>query len=196
MQASGRSIGLLGGSFDPPHEGHLWMARRVFEECGLDEIWLLPAVSPPHKGSGDLSAYEHRLAMTLLLAAEEPFLAVCRIEESLPLPGYSIRSIRALKERHPLDRFSFIIGGDSLAAVAGWKESEAIFRETDVIVLARPGFETETHLPCRILLGETHPAQSRRIRAGLAQGEEAEHLCASVRDYIREHGLYRNRGKA
>lgn len=193
MPGAGRRIGLLGGSFDPPHEGHLWMARRAFRETGLDRVWFMPAVAPPHKDSGELSAYEHRLAMTLLLAEEEPFLEVCRIEESLPLPGYSIRSIRALKDRHPGDKFSFIIGGDSLATVKGWKESDAIFKESNVIVLAREGFELETDLPCVILRGEIHPAQSRLIRAAMAEGGEAEHLTASVRAYILEHALYRER---
>jgi nicotinate-nucleotide adenylyltransferase len=195
MPPARRRVGLLGGSFDPPHEGHLWMARRAYEEADLAEIWFLPALSPPHKDRRDLSSYEDRLTMTQLLSGAEPYLDVCRIEESLPLPGYSIRSIRALKERYPEVEFTFIIGGDSFASLGTWKESDAIFRETEVLVLAREGFESESDRPCRILRGELHPAQSRLIRKEIAEKGHSEMLTATVANYIREVGLYREREK-
>jgi len=193
MKSARRRVGLLGGSFDPPHKGHLWMARLAHREADLDAVWLMPALAPPHKDNRDLSSYEHRLAMTQLMAAEEPFLEVCRIEESLPLPGYSIRSILALKERHPDTDFVFIIGGDSFATMEGWKDPDAIFREVEVLVLAREGFETESARPCRILKGDLHPAQSRLIRKEIADGRSSEMLTPAVSEYIRLAGLYRGR---
>ncbi len=193
MSAARRRVGLLGGSFDPPHEGHLWMARQAFKEAALAELWLLPAYVPPHKNSRALSPYEDRLAMTELLAEEECFLSVCRIEESLPLPGYSIRSILALKERHPDTDFVFIIGEDSLATLEGWKDPDAIFREVEVLILAREGFETVSRRPCRIIRGEFHPAQSRQIRTDIAKGESSDYLTLPVSLFVKTRGLYSER---
>ncbi len=193
MNAARRRVGLLGGSFDPPHEGHLWMAHQAFKEAALAELWLLPAFRPPHKVSHAISPYEDRLAMAELLAEGESFLSVCRIEESLPLPGYSIRSILALKERHPETDFIFIVGEDSLATLEGWREPDAIFREVEVLVLAREGFETDSPRPCRILRGEFHPAQSRLIRGEIAVSGGSEYLTQAVSRYVKTRGLYRGR---
>ncbi len=193
MDGARRRVGLLGGSFDPPHEGHLWMARRAHREAALDEIWLLPALAPPHKDSRALSPYEDRLAMTELLAEEEDFLKVCRIEESLPLPGYSIRTLRALRQRHEDLDFVFILGEDSLANLESWKEPDAIFEEAEVLVLAREGFETETMRSCRILRGSFHPAQSRVIREEISRLGVSEALTLPVSTYVKARGLYRER---
>ncbi len=190
MRTARQRVGLLGGSFDPPHEGHLWMARQAFKEAALAELWLMPAVRPPHKLSRALSPYQDRLAMTELLAQEESFLSVCRIEESLPEPGYSIRTIRVLKEEHPETDFVFIIGEDSLATLEGWKEPDAIFAEVEVLVLAREGFETDSSRPCRILRGDFHPAQSRLIRAEIAEKGSSADLTPSVSHFVKTRGLY------
>jgi nicotinate-nucleotide adenylyltransferase len=191
MSAARRRVGLLGGSFDPPHEGHLWMARQAFKEAALAELWFMPACKPPHKLSRALSPYEDRLAMTELLAQEESFLSVCRIEESLPLPGYSIRTIQALKEQHPQTDFVFIIGEDSLATLEGWKDPDAIFAEVEVFVLAREGFETDSSRPCQILRSDFHPAQSRLIRDEITESGSSEHLTAPVSQFVKTRGLYR-----
>ncbi len=193
MSGARRRVGLLGGSFDPPHEGHLWMARRAQREAALDEIWLLPALAPPHKDHSTLSPYDDRLAMTELLADEADFLSVCRIEESLPLPGYSIRTLRALKDRHENLDFVFIVGEDSLANLESWKDPDAIFAESEVLVLAREGFETETVRPCRILRGAFHPAQSRVIREEISRMGMSEELTLRVAAYVKARGLYRER---
>jgi len=166
------------------------MAREARREAELDEVWLMPALSPPHKPSRLLSPYADRLAMTRIMALEEPFLDVCRIEESLPRPGYSVRSILALKRLYPATDFIFIIGEDSLEGLEGWKDPDLIFRETEVLVLARDGFEVETSRPCRILRGVAHPAQSRIVRREIASGEPGRWLIAGVREYIRNKGLY------
>ena len=191
MPARPRRVGLLGGSFDPPHEGHLWMARRAREALDLDEVWLLPAHRPPHKSGERLAPYPARLAMTELLAAEEPFLSVCRVEEELPAPGYTARTLEALSQREGDGvRFTFILGEDSLANLENWFEPDRVFALAEVAVLAREGFEAESDRPLRWIRGETHPAQSTRIRAQLRRGERPGHLPAPVLDYLLGEGLY------
>ena len=189
-----RRIGLLGGSFDPPHTGHLWMARRARDSLDLDEVWLIPAYRPPHKDAGGLSPWRLRREMAALLAAEEPWLRVEPIEGERRGVSYTVDTVRALQGRHGDSlEFVLIIGEDSLRDVEGWKEPDAIFAAVEVAVLARAGGEARSARPCRLLAGETHPAQSRRIRDAVAAGEPPPWLTAEVADYVARHGLYRRR---
>lgn len=184
-------IGLLGGSFDPPHAGHLWMARRARGRWRLDGIWLLPAWRPPHKQSEAMTAYEHRAAMTALLAEEEPWLELCEVERQRGT-RYSLDTVRALKADHgeTLD-FHLIIGGDSLADLEHWHLPWQLVREVPLLVLAREGSAPDSPFPHEIDTGALHAAQSRRIRADLAAGRDpGAWLTAGVRTYIEREGLY------
>ncbi|MBN2171530.1 MAG: nicotinate (nicotinamide) nucleotide adenylyltransferase [Candidatus Krumholzibacteriota bacterium] len=189
-----RRVGLLGGSFDPPHTGHLWMARRARDRLDLDEVWLLPAYQPPHKGADGLSPWRLRREMAALLAAEEPWLRVEPIEGERGGVSYTVDTVRDLQARHgEAIAFVLIIGEDSLRDVEGWKDPDALFAAVEVAVLARAGCAAATGRPCRLLAGETHPAQSRRIRAAVAAGEPPPWLTPEVAAYIERHGLYRRR---
>jgi len=129
--------------------------------------------------------------MAELLAAEEPFLSVCRIEEELPSPSYSVRTLKALRERHGEGReFVFIVGEDSLPQMEGWYESDEFFKMAEVVVIAREGVGAESSRPVKWLRGETHPAQSRNVREALKRGEEVAYLTGPVRGYIAKHSLY------
>ncbi|MCP4549044.1 MAG: nicotinate (nicotinamide) nucleotide adenylyltransferase [bacterium] len=194
--ANKRQIGLLGGSFDPPHEGHLWMARRAKALLDLDEIWLLPAWSPPHKNTSEQSSFDHRLAMTELLAAESEFIRVDPVERELGGTSYTIDTVRHLKQEHGRQcEFQLIIGGDSLADLDQWRQPEKLCRELPVAVLVRAGHASETTLPCRIFDGETHPAQSREIRSAIGGNGNVRWLTARVAAYIKTHALYQSRAE-
>jgi nicotinate-nucleotide adenylyltransferase len=187
-----RRVGLLGGSFDPPHAGHLWMARRAREIWTLDEIWLLPAFLPPHKNPADQADYRHRAFMAALLAERESWLRLCELERERGGPSYTLDTVLELKARHGAScEFHLILGGDSLADLPSWHEPERLSRELPLLVLARAGFEDSRAYPCVIDRGEMHPAQSRLIRARVADDEPTDWLDDRVRDYIREQGLYR-----
>lgn len=186
-----RSVGLLGGSFDPPHEGHLWMARRARDVWQLDEVWLLPAFRPPHKDSRRQTDYRHRAAMAALLAGEEPWLLLCEIEKERGGTSYTLDTLRALKRRHgDGTAFHLIIGGDSLAELDTWRDPEEICNEARLLVLAREGSVDPGRFPCEIDRAEQHPAQSRLIRAAIEQGGSAGWLTPPVAAYIAREGLY------
>ena len=184
-------IGLLGGRFDPPHAGHLWMARRARRRWLLDQIWLLPTWRPPHKEASAMTSYLHRAAMTALLAAEEPWLELCEVEKERGT-RFSLDTVRALKAEHgDTLHFHLIIGGDSLADLDQWHEPWQLVREVSLLVLAREGSGQSSPYPHEIDTGAMHAAQSRRIRSELAGERDAgAWLTDSVKNYIRQEGLY------
>lgn len=199
MSAPARErVGLLGGSFDPPHAGHLWLARRARLLWQLDAVWLLPAFKPPHKALDSLSPYPQRAAMAELLADEEPWLRVEAIEAQRAGPSYTLDTVRALKARDGARReFFLVLGEDSLAELDSWHEPAQLCAEIELLVVARPGWTPLGRWPHRLGEGETHPAQSRAIRAAIAAGESAPWLTPAVAAYIERAGLYRRReGKA
>jgi len=187
-------VGLLGGSFDPPHEGHLWLARRARSLWQLDAIWLLPAFQPPHKVQESLSPYSQRAAMAQLLAEGEPWLRVETIEAERGGPSYTLDTVRALKARDGARReFFLVLGEDSLAELDSWHEPAQLCAEIELLVVARAGWTPAGRWPHRLGEGETHPAQSRSIRAAIAAGQPAAWLTPAVAAYIERTGLYRRR---
>jgi len=187
-------VGLLGGSFDPPHLGHLWMAREARRHWQLDAVWLLPAFQPPHKAV--VAPYADRAAMARLLAAAEPWLEVDESEAARGGASYTLDTVRALKARHgPALQFALILGADSLAELASWHEPEQLCAEIELLVLAREGAApAASRWPHRLAASGLHPAQSRLIRACLAAGRPTPWLPPNVAAYIAQAGLYRRRG--
>ncbi len=170
------------------------MAERARRLLDLDEVWLIPAWCPPHKDPEALSAYPQRLAMSRLLAFEAPYLHVNESEKDRGGTSYTVDLIEYMKAQWGEARhFVLLIGGDSLADMASWKDPERLFSSVEVAVFAREGFSADRDRPCRILAGETHPAQSRVIREDIAAGREPSWLTDSVRDYIAKQGLYTGR---
>lgn len=138
MTAAG-GIGILGGSFNPVHLGHLRAAEEVRETQALDEVLLVPARVPPHKDAAALAPAEHRLRMLELALAGSPGLRVSRIELERPGPSYTIDTLRALRaERGAGARLVFAVGWDAFRELGTWKEYDAIFGVCDVVVVTRP----------------------------------------------------------
>lgn len=132
-------IGLFGGTFDPVHNGHLAIARSFLDTGRIDELWILLTPFPPHKTSKDQASYELRYDMLKAAFSEFEFVKILTIENELPKPSYSIRSIRYLKENHPAKEFYFCMGEDSLANFNTWKHYQHILEEVRLMVAYRPG---------------------------------------------------------
>ncbi len=142
------NLALFGGTFDPIHRGHLKVARAAADHFALKEVWFVPADIPPHKQKEPITAYEHRYAMTALaLAGEKQFIPSLLEAPDLNLaakdhrPSYSIETVRRVKKTlGKSDHLYFLIGMDAFKDIAKWYQSEALLKECDFIVAARPGF--------------------------------------------------------
>lgn len=136
-------IGILGGSFDPIHNGHLHMAVKAHEEYELDEVWLIPAGHSPNKDEGKMTKAKDRLAMCRLAAAFYPFLKVSDIEMISEERSYTYRTIQKLKESYPDDEWYFIMGADSLDYFDQWRHPEIICSLAHILVVNRDEFQDE-----------------------------------------------------
>ncbi|NKE69698.1 nicotinate-nucleotide adenylyltransferase [Candidatus Manganitrophus noduliformans] len=132
-------IGLLGGTFNPIHNGHLYIAGAVREKLHLDRILFIPSGTPPHKEEEGIPPAKHRLEMTRLALLGHPEFELCEIEVKRPGKSYSVETLSELKRLHPHDRLFFIIGTDAFVDLPTWREPERLFTLSDFIVVTRPG---------------------------------------------------------
>lgn len=133
-------IGILGGTFNPPHFGHLRLAEEVMFCHGLDLMVFIPSFQPPHKGSRDLAPPEDRLEMARLACAENPRFEVSDMEISAKGPSYTVRTLETLSSRES-GEFFFVLGTDSLREIHTWKDYRRLFELANFIVVTRPGTE-------------------------------------------------------
>jgi len=131
--------GVLGGTFDPVHLGHLHAARCVHLAFALSEVVLVPAAVPPHKSRPGLAAAEHRLAMVRLAAREERWLSVSTAELDRGGLSYTIDTLTDMRRTRPLDTPLFILGADAFLELRTWREPDALVRRFDLVVCDRPG---------------------------------------------------------
>ncbi len=183
---------LFGGSFDPVHVGHLIVAETVAEQLDAT-VRLMPARQQPLKAAAHQAAPEQRAAMLELAAAGNPRLRVERIELDLPVPSYTVRTLRALAEREPGNRFTLLLGADAAQDLAEWWEVESLPRLADVVVFARPGAALPRHaLIRRIVQVPSVDVSATEVRERVRAGKSIRYLVPdAVRDYIAAHGLYR-----
>jgi nicotinate-nucleotide adenylyltransferase len=201
-----RRLGVLGGSFDPPHLGHLHAARCARAAFVLDHVVFVPAARPPHKPARILAAAPERLEMLALLLAGEPDVSVWEVELRREGPSYTVDTLRALRALVPAPaRLFLIVGEDNLAGLARWRAAEEIVRLAQPIVVHRSGAEpaddaallsefARTRLRVGRLACDGFDASSTELRAELARGGLPESvLPPGLRDYIQELGVYRGR---
>jgi nicotinate-nucleotide adenylyltransferase len=186
--------GILGGSFDPPHVGHLAMARGARETLGLDKVLLMPALRPPHKNSTDLSGWDHRLAMAKLAARDVDGVEVSSHERDTPGESFTVELLRRYRDAHDDDLY-FILGADSLRDLRGWREPEAILALATLVVFPRTGIEPRLDVEgdASIVVFESPviDVSSSEIRTKRRSGESIQSLVpADVLDYIEKHSLY------
>jgi nicotinate-nucleotide adenylyltransferase len=132
-------IGILGGTFDPIHFGHLIIAEAAMDQLGLDRIEFLPANDPPHKPEGSVSPARHRAAMVQTAIDPVDYFQLNCIEMERAGPSYTVDSLEQLVRERPQDSFWFIIGGDSLRDLPSWRSPERILELASLAVIDRPG---------------------------------------------------------
>lgn len=137
-------IGLLFGSFNPIHNGHLIIAEYVAENTELDQVWLVVSPQNPLKKKETLLANHHRLAMVKLAVEDSSKLKVSDIEFKLPVPSYTINTIVHLQEKHPKHSFALIMGADNLEGFTKWKNYEQLLELCELYVYPRPGYDGGT----------------------------------------------------
>jgi len=135
---AGLTIGLLGGSFNPAHEGHLEMSLHAIKALGIDQVWWLVSPQNPLKGTADMAALDRRLAQARRVATH-PHITVTDIETELGT-RYTADTLRALKRRFPRVRFVWLMGADNLRQISRWKDWADIFHLCPVAVFRRPAY--------------------------------------------------------
>lgn len=132
-------VGLLGGTFNPPHLGHLVCAQEAYVAFGLDRVLLVPAGVPPHKEVEAEPGVEHRVAMCEAAVAGDERLAVSRADVDRTGPAYTVELLRALRAAAPDDELTFIVGGDMASSLPTWREPEAVLALARLAVAEREG---------------------------------------------------------
>jgi nicotinate-nucleotide adenylyltransferase len=182
-------IGILGGSFDPIHHGHLILARAAKEELGLNRVLLMPANKSPHKTDTKPATAEDRLEMVRLAIEGEEGFEASDVELRRPAPSYTVETLRELKKSHPQDEFVLLIGADNVATFDTWREPEEIRHLAQIAVLDRAGSAAAHDWPTVRRLVDI---SSTDIRARAADGRSIRYLTPdAVCDYIATHSLYR-----
>jgi nicotinate-nucleotide adenylyltransferase len=195
-------VGLLGGSFDPVHVGHLHIARQARRRLDLDPVVFVPAGRPPHKLDQALTGPDHRFEMVRLALDGEPHFTLSRIDLDRPGPCYSVDTVRLMQERWgPEARIHFLIGADSLVDLPGWYRPRQLLELCQVVAVGRPGYRVDLAALERrfagappVILLESMPlvdVSSTDIRRRVAEGRSIEGLVPpAVAAYIKTHGLY------
>lgn len=199
------AIGILGGSFNPPHLGHLELARQARAELGLERVLLMPLHTPHHKAAGADPGPEHRLAMCRAAAEGEQGLEACDLEIRRGAPSYTADTLTEIHERHPEDELTFIVGADTAATLPSWHRPRAVLRLAGLAVANRPGTSNQNVLEAvedvaggsepvptvRFLAMSPMEVSSSLVRERLAAGGSVEDLVGRrVACYIEQHGLY------
>lgn len=196
-------MGVMGGTFDPIHYGHLSAAQGAFHLFELELVAFIPANQPPHKPVQAISAAEHRLQMIQLAIQGNDAFRVLTLELERPGPSYSIDTVRLLRERFPQYDLYFILGADNLYQIQSWKEYEELLRLCWFIAVTRPGFPRRpwealqkrlgSELSDRIHFTETPgvAVASSQIRQLSREGYPIRYLVPeAVQAYIHQHKLY------
>ncbi len=199
-------LGVIGGTFDPPHCGHLVLAENGRVQLRLDRVLFVLAGQPPHKPDRPIARARHRVAMVEAAVADNPAFVLSRVDLDRPGPHYTVDMLALLQRQYPAAELFFLVGGDSLAQFLAWRDPASIVRQARLAVMRRPGFEPdlaalERAVPglCERLVWLDAPyldiaASDLRRRAG--DGLPLRYLVPPpVEAYIREHRLYTVQGR-
>lgn len=131
------NIGIMGGTFDPIHNGHLLLGQQAYEEYGLDQIWYMPSGRPPHKTDHKVTDIKDRCEMTKLAIKQYPYFVFSDFEVRLGGESYTARTLELLKKEYQENTFYFIIGADSLYQIETWYHPELVMNQTTLLVAGR-----------------------------------------------------------
>jgi nicotinate-nucleotide adenylyltransferase len=194
-------IGILGGTFDPVHNGHIAAARQLLGVADVDQVWLMPNATPPHRTAAPVAPAEDRMRMVEVAVAGYDGLVASRVEVDRGGTSYTFDTIRELAREYPGQRFTLLIGSDAALQIRSWHNADALLDEASFVIFNRP----ETALApqtlhelgfaparTRIVHLDTPPIAAHQVRDRLARGAPIDDLVpAGVADYIRVHELYR-----
>ncbi len=202
------TIGIMGGTFDPIHIGHLFTAEEARQQFQLDHVIFLPAGSPPHKEREKVSLAEHRYLMTMLAVVDNPFFTVSRLEiDDRPKPSYTIDTVRRFMDIYEQEvNLYFITGADAILDISTWKDYRELLQSCSFIAASRPGYSFSK---LKVVLGPAFPEVIKRlhlleipamaisstfIRKRVAAGRTIKYLTPeAVEQYIYKNQLYRMR---
>ena len=199
-------LGILGGSFDPVHYGHLLLAECCREQCRLDAVWFLPTAVPPHKQDQELTPAAQRIEMLELAIAGNPAFSVCRYETDRGGVNYTVDTLSHFREEDPRRELFFLMGADMLLDLPNWRNAPRVCELALPLVVRRPnagvidfGCLREIASPERIEQISSHQATMPEI--GISGTELRRRVCSgqsiryrvprAVEMYIETHGLYR-----
>ncbi len=190
-------IGIFGGTFDPPHFGHLLLAEFVRDELELDKIYLMPALLPPHKTDRIVTDSKLRYEMVKLLCGDDKYIRPSDADLTHNRkPSFTIDLLDELSQKYPEDSFVLIIGGDSVLEFTTWRRWEEILNKYDVVALQRPGqiFSTankEVLEKVKVLKNPLIEISSTQIRRRVRAGKSIRFMTTkAVADFIYEQNLY------
>ena len=193
-----RRIGVMGGTFDPIHHGHLVAASEAQAWFGLDEVLFVPTAEPWQKADRQVSPAEHRYLMTVIATASNPGFSVSRVDIDRGGPTYTIDTLRDLRGLHPEADLYFITGADALTEIFTWRDADDVFELAHFVGCTRPGSEmdpeTLSKIPSdRVTMVEV-PAlaiSSTDVRRRTMRGEPVWYLVPDgIVQYIHKHDLY------
>ena len=201
-----RKIGILGGTFNPIHKGHLALGQAAMEQYDLEEVWLMPSKLPPHKSHFAMLSEEHRLAMTALVAKENEKFRVSDYELKRGGLTYTADTLELLTKAYPDVKFYFIVGGDSLIKFKSWRRPERILELAALLGAGRAGYEAEAvneaaeglrrqfpKAEVGTVILPDHPISSNEIRTAFYTGEKErvkQFLPETVWEYLITNRLY------
>lgn len=207
MTGNEKKIGLMGGTFNPIHTGHLLLAETAYEQFGLDKVLIMPAKSPYHKKIYSIISDEERIDMIHCAIQDNPHFELSLIEFQREGNTYTVDTLRALKEAYQNTEFYFIMGADSLYQFAQWKEPEEILKRAVILVASRDNIASSAlnsqidYLTEKFGIGDIRLLQSPNmeisshdIRKRVSENRSIRYLLPkAVQNYIEEKRLYQER---
>lgn len=202
MKQKKQHIGIMGGTFNPVHMGHLLLAEQAYEQLKLDTVWMMPNAMPPHKAGQQILAKKHRIAMLKLAIKDNPHFQLSLFEQE-ERAHYSYETMEALHAAHPDCIFYYLMGSDSLFAIEEWVEYRRFLAVCHVVAVSRTDGKNQELLHWSEILKEKYEARitllespvmeisSSKIRTLRKEGKSIRYLVPeSVFSYIEEHDLY------
>ncbi len=194
-------LGVMGGTFDPPHYGHLVLAENARVQLGLDRVLFVLAGRPPHKPNRPVTPAHHRVAMVEAAIIRNPAFALSRVDLDRPGPHYTVETLALLRQEYSQVELFFLMGGDSLAEFHTWRDPAGILRQTRLVVMQRPGYEPDIGALERVVPGGRErlvwldapclDIAASDLRRRICQGLPVRYLVPpAVEAYIRQHRLY------
>lgn len=198
-----KKVGIMGGTFNPIHNGHLFLAEHAYQQAGLNYILFMPTMNPPHKSDMSIVSAEHRINMVREAIKDNLHFIISDIELKRPGITYTSDTLKALKEDEPDTEYYFIVGGDSLMMMADWMDPQTVFNLSTIIAGGREQCSQEqleeqvsyleNAYKGKIILLDMPLIEisSEKIRDRVANGKSIRYYAPDeVVSYIKEHNLY------